>query len=510
MTIKNRSLAHARRRPYARLLCTVLMSALLGGCGGGSSSHIANGPSDENPSVANPTVEGPIAGDAFISATGFPLDSVGYQQAEYFISGSAHSYVAKTPLTSDGKWSVAEDAAAAYKTRIMVYRPIRDGDFNGTVIVEWLNVSGGLDAAPDWVMAHNELIRRGYAWVGVSAQKVGVDGGAGIIQGVVNFNLKTVNPARYGSLLHPGDSFSYDMYSQAAQAVLHPQGIDPLGGLKIEHAIAAGESQSAFRMTTYVNALATNQLFDGFFIHSRGAGSAPLSAAPQADVPAPDVVNVRSDLQVPVMMLQTESDLFLLGSLPDRQADSDTFRLWEVAGTAHADTYTTLGAGDLGNDPSFANVVSIDSPVPGIISCAKPINSGPQHFVVSAAFAALQNWIATGTAPANAQRLQTAGSPAAYVYDNLGNVLGGVRTPYVDVPIAKLSGAGQTGSGFCFLFGTTELFDDATLGSLYPTHAAYVAAVGASVDNAVADGFLLEADGALIKTAAQNSTIGNH
>jgi hypothetical protein len=147
--------------------------------------------------------------------------------------------------------------------------------------------------------------------------------------------------------------------------------------------------------------------------------------------------------------------------------------------------------------------------VPGIISCAKPINSGPQHFVVSAAFAALQNWIATGTAPASAPRLQTAGDPAAYVYDNLGNVLGGVRTPYVDAPIAKLSGSGQSGSGFCFLFGTTELFDGTTLANLYPSHAAYVAAVTASVDSAVADGFLLEADGALIKTAAQNSTIGD-
>ena len=43
--------------------------------------------------------------------------------------------------------------------------------FNGTVVVEWLNVSGGVDAAPDWTFAHTELIREGYAWVGVSAQK---------------------------------------------------------------------------------------------------------------------------------------------------------------------------------------------------------------------------------------------------------------------------------------------------------------------------------------------------
>jgi hypothetical protein len=482
------------------LIGALLVAVLLSACGGSSSSHnvARNG-------VANPSVEGPIAGSPFVSATSFALADVGYQQAEYFISGTANNYVPNAALTSDGLWSVSKADQAAYKTRILVYRPIRAGDFNGTVIVEWLNVSGGLDAAPDWVMAHNELIRRGYAWVGVTAQKVGIDGGSGI----VNFSLKTVDAARYGSLQHPGDSFSYDMYSQAAQAVVHPKNIDPLDGLKIQRVIAAGESQSAFRMTTYVNAFASNNLFDGFFIHSRGAGSAALSQAPQAAAATPSIVNIRADLKVPVMMLQTESDLFLLGSYPDRQADTDKFRLWEVAGTAHADTYTTLGSADLGNDPSFADVISTDSLVGGLITCSKPVNSGPQHFVVSAAFAALQNWIVSGHAPTNAPRLEVAGDPAGYVYDSLGNVVGGIRTPYVDVAVAKLSGEGQAGSGFCFLFGTTELFDNSTLTTLYPTHAAYVAAVNASVDDAVSKGFIIDVDGALIKTAAQNSTIGN-
>ena len=64
---------------------------------------------------------------------------------------------------------------AQYTTRAVVMRPIDPHRFNGTVVVEWLNVSGGADAGPDWILAHNELIREGFAWVGVSAQKVGVD-----------------------------------------------------------------------------------------------------------------------------------------------------------------------------------------------------------------------------------------------------------------------------------------------------------------------------------------------
>lgn len=491
-----------RRPPVLALLATLLAALLLGGCGGGGGHSIRLGPS------SGASVDGPVAGAPFISATSFPLAEVGYQQAEYFVSGTATSYVARGELRSDGKWSVDAAARADYKTRIVVHRPVRAADFNGTLIVEWLNVSGGLDAAPDWTMAHNELIRGGYAWVGVSAQRAGIEGGSSI--GVVDLALKKVDPVRYGSLVHPGDSFSYDMYTQVVRALLAADRVDPLDGLRVRHVIAAGESQSAFRLMTYVNAFgADDDLFDGYFIHSRGGGSAPLSQPPQAAVATPAVVTVRDDLDVPVMMVQTESDLFLLGSAADRQDDSDGFRLWEIAGTAHADTYTTAGAADRGDDPQYAVVVETSSPVPGIIDCASPINSGPQHFVVSAAFAALQRWIASGTPPASADRLALDATGEGYLYDALGNVQGGVRTPYVDVPIARLSGEGQGGGGLCFLFGTTELFDAAQLSTLYPSHDAYVDAVGAAVDAAVGKGFVLQPDGELIKTAARESTVGN-
>ena len=68
-------------------------------------------------------------------------------------------------------------ATAAYKTRIFVYRPKNPKKFNGTVVVEWNNVSGGVDSAPDWIQGHVELLREGVAWMGVSAQIVGVESG---------------------------------------------------------------------------------------------------------------------------------------------------------------------------------------------------------------------------------------------------------------------------------------------------------------------------------------------
>jgi len=152
-------------------------------------------------------------------------------------------------------------------------------------------------------------------------------------------------------------------------------------------------------------------------------------------------------------------------------------------------------------------VVENSSPIPGIIDCARPVNSGPQHFVVNAALHALERWVRLGAPPPRAPRLEVAGED--FVLDEHGNVLGGIRTNYVDAPIAKLSGLGQTGGGFCFIFGTTDLFDEATLDMLYPDHAAYVAAVEEATDRAVRGRFVLPPDADLIVEQAEQSDIGS-
>src|SRR5262245_48477572 len=155
------------------------------------------------------------------------LSHVGYQKAEYFLSGTASAYSPNAPLASDGNWSVsinpAPEGTAGYTTRFVVFRPSDPAKFNGTVVVEWLNVSGGVDGNPDWTMTHNELIREGAAYVGVSAQAVGVNQlkcPATLPSPPVPPCLVAPgDPVRYASLLHPGDSFSYDIFSQAGQAI---------------------------------------------------------------------------------------------------------------------------------------------------------------------------------------------------------------------------------------------------------------------------------------------------
>ena len=374
--------------------------------------------------------------------------------------------------------------------------------------------SGSTSAAasnprPQWTSAHSELLRDGFAWVGVSAQRVGIEGGTTIV-GQGSFSLKSIDPERYGSLSHPGDSFSYDIYSQVGQAIRHPVGADPLGGLKVKAVIGSGNSQSAARLVTYVNAIhPLAGVYDGYLVHSRYRAAA-LSEPPHAVVATPSPGRIRSDLDVPVLILQTETDIFGLDFFKERQSDRKRIRLWEVAGTAHDDAYglAVANSDPLGSAAAAALVVT-SAPIPGI-TCSSPINAGPAHYVLNAAFAALQRWVRRGIPARHAPRLEiTPGSPPALARDPHGNALGGIRTPQLDVPIATLSGEGQSGTGFCFLFGSTRPFDAATLAALYPTHRAYVAKVSRATRRAVRAGVLLGIDGKAIKQAAADSTIGD-
>ena len=462
--------------------------------------------------VPSPSIEGPITnpGTPFVAATTFDLAQVGYEEAEYFISGTARAYVNSAPLGTDGRWSVTTGETAAYKTRILVYRPTNPKKFSGTVVVEWLNVSGGVDAAPDWVQGHVELLREGVAWVGVSAQIVGVEGGP-VLLGLMSQPLKVVNPARYGSLHHPGDSFSYDIFSQAGQAIRTPSGPNPLGTLKAKRVIAIGESQSASRMVNYVNAIhPVAHIYDGFLIHSRGSFGAALSEAPQPAIIPPGSTAIRADVDVPVFTVETETDLTLLGYFRARQDDARHFRLWEVAGTAHYDTYGLgVGTTDVGTSPDVAAVVIMTDAAGGMIHCNTPVNSGPLHYVLNAALSKLSRWVRTGKAPKSAPRLDvSAGPPITIQRDQHGNARGGIRTPWVDVPIATFTGQQSGGSILCLIFGTTTPFDAPTLAALYPTHKAFTSAYDKALKRAVKRGWIRPPDARLIKKWAAGSNIG--
>jgi hypothetical protein len=476
-----------------------------------------------------PAISRPPAG-----THGFPFSSsainlakLGYIEQEFFISGHARSYLPNGPLDADGKWTAttAGGDSAPYTTRILIRRPIAPHRFNGTVYVEWLNVSGGADGTPDWDQGHEELLRSGYVWVGVSAQFVG----DAFLQ-----TWETGPAARYATIFHPGDSFAYDIYSQAAAALRTPTagGPAPLGDLtrEVRNVIAVGNSQSAFFLFTYYNAVQpTAQVYDGFLIHSAGSGS-PLSQATATNfnpaiptppgvpatpnIPVPVIANIRTDLQQPVLFLNTETDQTVLGAgvSVHLQPDGKHFRMWEMAGTSHADQYLS----------NFTSADAAKSDFPFALDCGiPPINQGPATYGARAAIQWLDIWVRFGIAPPRAPRLSVAiPTPPGAVSINrdpaTGLAIGGIRYPQIAVPISTETGDRPLGAlaanPFCVLFGAHDPWNDDAdawdgvpgfdpsptpeprLSSLYPNHQIYVHKVEEAAIESTLQGFLLPRD----------------
>ncbi len=424
----------------------------------------------------------------------------GYIEEEYFVSGEAASYAESGNWGTDGSWSVTPATTALYETRMVIRRPADPSRFDGTVIVEWLNVSSGQDVDPVFSQAHEELLSHGTVWVGVSAQRAGIDGTGNTIPipGPTPTPLNKWDPQRYGTLNHPGDDYSYDMFTQAGVSLLRRDGPDPLAGLQVGSLIAAGESQSAARMVTYVNAIHPGTgLFDGFLVHSRGKGGSVLHAD---GPPQPPFAWIRADLPVPVLQFETESDIFGIEFVKARQPDTDLIRTWEVAGTAHLDR-ALIDYKAQTERPEGASGDPITD------ACGR-VNEGPQGPVMSAAISHLRQWVSRRELPPAAEQIGTSGD--AIARDTNGIALGGVRTPPVDAPIATLRGDNPSaGSYACALFGSTAPFDAVKLASMYPTHSAYVDRVTRSATEARDRGFLTEAGSLALIEAAQQSTAGS-
>lgn len=428
----------------------------------------------------------PVPGKANLLLGSFDLSTLGYRAEEFFVSGTASSQ--------------ATDDRADYTTRVVVLTPTDRAAFNGTVLVEWLNVSGGIDAPAVWFMAHREIAREGFGYVAVSAQRVGVEGGASLVG--LDMSLKVMEPERYSRLHHPGDAFAYDIFSQVGALVC-----DGLMGLSDTKAVlAVGESQSAGYLTTYVNQVDPHAaVYDGFLVHSRFGPVAPLDGSSVFDESRLDAVQpvpFRTDLRVPVMTVITETDLiggWRAGYHAARRPGDKLFRAWEIPGTAHADNYTIrVGHIDNGSAP-LDDIVAAYQPTNDLMGTplSYNINFAPQHhYVLQAAIATLNTWVRAGEpAPTAPPMMLASADPPRLDLDANGLATGGVRTPWVDVPIAMTSGLAPGESPMSFLFGSGEPFDVDTVRGLYPGGTVeYLERFTAALDSAIEAGFILAAD----------------
>ncbi len=501
------------RRLAALLLVTAVPLAGLVACGSTSNSGTNNGGTSDSGTkaaqsqlrgvtVTGPTVDG-TRHNAF-SAPVFDVGTYGYTEQEYFYSGQATAYepVPGTQLGADGRWKLQPSRTAPFKTRMLVVRPSDPKKFSGRVWLSWLNVTAGFEIGD----ITQSTLRDGDAVVYVSAQKIGLYG----VPGAEQNGLREWDPTRYGSLFHPGDDFSYDIYTKAALLVGRNRGhlpVDPMAGFHVTSVFGTGASQSAIRLTTYLDGVQPlSKALDGALLAgSFGSGArvqTPSGAKTDVGSSIQRQVRIRDDLGIPAMLVTTETEAPSL--YPVRQPDTKTFRTWEIAGASHAGAASSiddvvktfvrdslkLPAGALGST----------SGATGAVSQPDALNWLP---VLSTARHDLDRWATDGTAPPTFPLITFGGTPPTIQRDSHGNALGGIRMPELQAPVATYNGGSQSS-----LFGSMKPFTAAQLRALYPDRQTYLAAYDKALDQGVKAGYFLTQDAAGIKTTeAKNAAV---
>ena len=510
-----------------------VLSVLLAGAGAvvpasavpaGAEATIAAAAADGRTPI--PTVSGPIPNTVSSHAFGAAefqlipenLKKVGYLEEEFLVSGTSNVYSWPAPGPA-----VVKTAGAPYTTRALVRRPAIGQKFSGNVVVEMLNPSNFFDLNIGWAVAHKQIIDNGDAWVGITAKAITIEA------------LKNFDPARYKSLSFanplplsdPGNctivaadssratenGLIWDIYSQVGAWLKSSAASNPLRyngpETQVKRAYGFGYSQTGGFLVNYINAIHPlvvksdgKPIFDAYIVAVAGgafAGAYPMNQCETAP-PTNDVRRQFSNVGVPIMRIMSQSDyLFGIGARrPDSDVAPDQFRHYEMAGAGHATP------DELYFSAQPADILAAGRKVPPMNCNEGPRSRFPSSIFFDAALRNLDLWVQNGTAPPRAKPiLVRAGAP---VLDGFGNVQGGLRSPYVDVPTSTWFGT-STGASFCFIAGHEVPFSQSTIDARYQNHAKYANQVREDVQKLKTEGFLTDYDARQLQLEAARANV---
>ena len=442
-----------------------------------------------------------VEGTAPMVATPIDLSAYGYTEQEYYVEGVANRYRG----AQRGALQTAEiiDSGWPYKSRVLVRKPTKE-KFNGTLIVEWANVTLGQDVDFAFAESYEYLLDEGYAVAVVSAQKVGVD------------RLKNWSPARYGMLSVDADNtdpltgemidqcidvrncvadpLSWDILTQVTEALKAPnEASHPLYGLDVERTLALAESQSAVRLSTYYNSIQPLYgAFDGFVF---------LDLALQ----------LRDDLTSPAISVNSEVTKELKGLGVPVPSTSEYTRIWDVVGASHASKYAIQYVDDIvvrdGSFPGPQGPMAF-SELTKMAECDLVPNYGIADIglVLNKAIDSVNGWVATGVAASPTLTMHV-DAEGKIMRDEMGRANGGVRLPSFEVPTEVFSQNGPNTILGCFLSAHHDELTAEELKARYGTHDAYVERVKHSAERLVTAGYLLPEDQSRVIEAAQASNV---
>ncbi len=444
------------------------------------------------------------------------LQKKGYVEEEYIISGTANVYDWPAPGPA-----VVRTADAPYTTRILVRKPIKGAKFSGNVVVEPMNPSNLFDLNIGWAMMNRQMVNNGDVWVGVTVKPVSI------------VALKKFDPDRYGSLgmanpLSPDDplncqvsgsddrasenGLAWDIISQVGQLVRSQDARNPIrygAQHRTDEVYGFGYSQTGGYLYDYINGIRPlaesapgKPIYDGYIVAVAGGafvGNVPINQCAKVP-PVTDARYQFSNVGVPIIHVMSQSD-YLVGITarrPDSDAPTDRYRHYEMAGAGHATP------DELNYAAQPADIIKAGQPVPPMSCNEGPRSRFPSHIFFDAFLRNLDDWVRKDIAPPHGSPIIVVnGEP---VIDEFGNVLGGLRSPYLDVPTSTWSGT-STGASFCFIAGHEVPFPASTLASLYPSHNDYVRKVRKDTQLLVGQRFITASDGKDIIAEAKQSDV---
>jgi hypothetical protein len=393
-----------------------------------------------------PAFEGPVTEGGQMypglrpEAPGTTAEDFGYLTDEYFVSGIAEGQ--------------------PYKTRILVRHPVPAERFSGIVVAESMHSNG---FAVTFEPARKSFFMRGHVHVEIAAQ-----------QSNVNATLKGFNPVRYASLGIASSAQTSEIIAQVALLIRSNLSNGPLAPLSARHLLLEGTSQSSGVLRSYqAQKHFPSRMADGGPIVEGYLATSTLGSAPMMVVDVPTV-------HMPTM---TEVNSGAPGGAAFRRPDSDDpgnrYRLFEVAGMAHANSRET---------PAYV-------PNP----CTLPVSDFPWGAMVAMGLRHLVEWVDRGVVPPHAAPLEfdnnTGNDGSRLALDANGNVKGGVRNTYVDVPAAAYgvpnAGATPAAQFNCSIAGWRIGYDEQTLGERYRNKGRYISAVNGRLMELVREGWML-------------------
>ena len=461
-------------------------------------------------------VDGPLAANAESYPFGaadhlmVPMDlaAMGYVEEEFIVRGAANVY----DWPEGSREAKVRTSNAPYATRVLVRRPAAAQHFSGNAIVELLNPTNLIDLEIGWALSHEQFVRNGDAWVGVTSKPIAVRA------------LQAFDPERYADLSWANpepdvdeaacqlaadsdpateDGLAWDIFSQVGAVLRDEVGATKLVGASTDHIYGFGYSQSGGMLHTYMTAVHPlamaargEPIYDGFLSATFG-GVAPIRQCATA-LPTSDPRSNATDVGVPLIKINSQTDTRTLywARKPDADTALERFRLYEVPGAGHAT------AAEVEYGPAPDDVTQADVTPPPTVCGMYPRSRFPLGVVFNAAFAHLDAWVRAGTAPPPGRVISVVESdePGALggvvvELDEFGNALGGVRLPQLVAPTSQwFASSPAGGSLICFLSGYEVPFEAERLAALYSDHDSYVAQVEAAATQLTSDGYLLAQD----------------